>query len=118
MSRERLPEKRPSVNVRAKHVLESGKEFSLLVTLGFELPAPALTPRVREVFCADFKAGTDMHSVVVDASILASLLLQHGYRPLELAERLTDPGSIVGTIIRAAAQFEREEGGGEEPKAV
>jgi hypothetical protein len=86
-------------------MLESGNKQHLLITLGVRKDDDRT---VCDLFCADFKVGTDAHAVVMDASILASLLFQHGYRPAELVAKLTQPSSIIGTMIRAAARFEEE----------
>ena len=63
---------------------------------------------MREVFCADFKAGTDMHTLIVDASILVSRLLQMGLQAKHLVASLCEPPSIVGSIARAAAKLDEE----------
>jgi hypothetical protein len=82
-------------------VLADGKTISLTVTFGFNEAG-----EVREVFCADFKAGSDMHAAVTDACILMSRLLQHGDAPEELAKTLCEPPSLIGCIARAASLFQ------------
>jgi hypothetical protein len=102
--RTRLADRRPSVTDRVSFVLADGSRIRLTVTFGFNQAG-----EVREVFCADFKAGSDMHATVMDSCILLSRLLQHGDTPGELARTLCDPPSLVGTIARAAAKLEAGE---------
>jgi len=96
--RTRLADRRPSVTGRVPFIMADGKEITLTVTFGFDENG-----NVREVFCADFKAGSDMHATVMDACILLSRLLQHGDQPEELAKTLCEPPSLVGCIARAAS---------------
>ena len=98
--RTRLADRRPSVSDRVPFVMADGSEIRLTVTFGFDDAG-----NIREVFCADFKAGSDMHAAVVDSCILLSRLLQHGDTPDELARTLCDPPSLVGSIARAAAKI-------------
>jgi hypothetical protein len=72
------------------------------VTFGFDENG-----ELREVFCADFKAGSDMHAVVTDACILLSRLLQHGDSSTELARTLCNPPSLIGSIARAAEEINK-----------
>ncbi len=107
MSRSRLPDRRPSVTQRVTHVLSSGDEISMLVTFSF----PEEGSRdIREIFCADFKAGSDFHTLVIDASILVSRLLQHGNTPSQLLASLSEPTSIIGSILKAAVAVEENSG--------
>lgn len=76
-----------------------GLEKMILVTVGFDDHGP------REVFCADFKAGTAMHSIVMDACILLSRLLQHGDSPDDILAGMSGGGderdhkrSLIGRI--------------------
>lgn len=93
--RQRLPDRRPSVTERVAVTLDGGKDTYVIVTVGFE---DMEMKKPREVFCADFKAGTSLHAIVMDACILLSRLLQHGDTPQELASSLCQPHSLVGTI--------------------
>lgn len=99
MARDRLPDRRPSETLVVPVVVD-GREVRILVTVGF---ADAGMTVPREVFCADWKAGTSLHAIVMDACILMSRLLQHGDRPDELAGTLCQPPSLVGTIARAVS---------------
>jgi hypothetical protein len=80
--------------------MNSGQEIALTVTFGFNMAGD-----VAEVFCDDFKAGSDMHATVMDACILLSRLLQHGDTPEELAATLCNPPSVIGTIAKAVSEI-------------
>ncbi len=82
----------------------SGGEQSVIVTFGFDQG----TDRVREVFTASFKVGTDTNAIVSDACVMMSLLMQHGYTPRQLVERLGSPPSLIGRIILVAARIDEE----------
>lgn len=103
INRTRLPDRRQSVTQRVVHRWASGTEQRMLVTFSFDE-----NDRVREIFCADFKAGTDMHTLIIDASILVSRLLQSGLLAKHVVASLCDPPSIVGSIARAAAALDEE----------
>ena len=105
MTRQRLPDRRHSVTVKIPFTTDGGKAWSLLVTIGRE--APGLPP--REVFCADFKAGTTMHAVVTDSCILLSRLLQAGVTCEEIAASLCEPPSLIGTLTRAVVADQEKE---------
>lgn len=96
MSRTQLSDRRPAVTQRVD-VAVGTKRVHVLVTYGFDS-----TGCVKEVFCADFKAGTDLHAIIVDACILISRLLQHGYTPQQLLATLTAPPSLLGCLLAAA----------------
>ena len=72
-----------------------GKDIVLLITVGYDMDVDPPAP--REVFCANFKAGTALHAIVMDSCILLSLLLQFGETPEGIAGRLT-PGSVLETL--------------------
>jgi hypothetical protein len=97
MSRAKLPNRRNGATLKVPFTMAQEKQVNLLVTVGFDEQN-----RVKEVFCADFKAGTDMHAIVMDASILLSRLFQHGDTPREVASALSK-GSLVQTIALAVA---------------
>lgn len=101
MTRIRLPDRRPSVTERVRHTLATGGTVSVLVTFSFDERG-----KVREIFTADFKAGSDSQTLIVDASILVSRLLQYGNTPSTLLASLSEPTSIVGSILRAAIALE------------
>ena len=96
MTRTKLPARRLSVTQKVGIVLDS-KDITLLITIGLDT---SYIP--RDVFCANFKAGTSMHAIVTDACILLSLLLQHNEDPLTIAARMT-PGSLIEALCNAVA---------------
>src|SRR6516165_4581663 len=98
--RVRLPDRRPSITRYVAFFMNSGQVLALTVTFGFNEVGD-----VREVFCDDFKAGSDMHATVTDACILLSRLLQHGDTPEELAATLCNPPSVIGTIAKAVSDI-------------
>ena len=101
MTRERLPDRRHSLTVRVPVTLDGGKEQVVLATIGF---ADVEMTQPREVFCADFRAGTMVQSVMMDGCILLSRLLQHGDSPANLAASLCQPPSVLGAIADAVAK--------------
>jgi hypothetical protein len=105
VARTKLPDRRPSVTERNKIVLDGGKATPVLVTIGFADDAMT-TP--REVFCADWKAGTALHAIVTDTCILISRLLQHGDRATEIAAAMCTPPSLPGQIAAIVARHEGE----------
>jgi hypothetical protein len=104
MTRSRLPNRRPSVNVGVIWQTDSG-EAAFTLTAGFD---PA-TGRLREVFYSDgLKSGTAMLHTIQDACVLVSLGLQHGAYLDHLAHSLgrlgkgcTEPASPIGAIVDA-----------------
>lgn len=97
---------------------------TVLVELG-----PDPSGRVREIFCGGgLRQGHEVLALATDASILASLLLQHGYTARELLAKLTrsrpdaaarvfadaNTGiaapSIIAKALDLAARFEAEQG--------
>jgi hypothetical protein len=96
MSRTRLPNRRPSLNFRVKVISCSGRDFSVTVTAGVDE-----YDKIQEVFCADFKAGSDNQAFVQDACILLSRLLQHGDLLEDITGSMCEPPSLIGTIVRA-----------------
>lgn len=78
MTRTRLADRRYSETHRVEVEMDL-KPKIILVTIGFDERG-----RPSEVFCADFKAGTSMHGIVMDACIVLSRLLQHGDDPADI----------------------------------
>jgi hypothetical protein len=98
MTRAKLPDRRSSETHRITFRSENGHEQKILITIGFnDNGAP------KEVFCADFKAGTTLHSIVMDACILVSRCLQHGDDPAELSASMCQGPSLIGVIIATVA---------------
>ncbi|MDI3469803.1 MAG: hypothetical protein OJF62_001866 [Pseudolabrys sp.] len=101
MSRQRLPDRRPSLTITFVHDCRS---YS--VTFGFDPDSC----RVGEVFTHGAKVGSAMDGILDDACIALSLLLQHGVEPKALAAsmgRLGDgktPASIIGALADLIAR--------------
>lgn len=103
--RERLPNRRPSANIRVTWQTEVA-EHVFHVTVGYRLPDGA----VSEVFYSDgMKSGTDLRNAAEDACVLVSLLLQRGANLDEIGHSLsvvtlfgeTRPASVIGAIVDA-----------------
>lgn len=95
--RTKLPDRRGSVNRNVYFESANGNQVKVVVTVGYDDQC-----RAREVFCADFKAGSNTQAIVMDACILVSRLLQHdGETPEALAASMCSPPSLIGAIIRA-----------------
>jgi hypothetical protein len=102
VTREILPDRRPSVTVTVEW---NGHSFP--VTIGFD---PA-TGRPCEVF-ADVSKGDDVQRVASDACVWASLGLQWGMTPADLAKSLGRvpswqgevPASPLGAVVEAIMQ--------------
>lgn len=104
MTRTPLPDRRRNVTEKVTHTLSNGAERGLLVTFGFDARG-----HVRELFCADFKEGTDMHGLIGDGCMAVSLLLQHGYRVSAIVDKMApDPKSVLRTLVEAALRLEDE----------
>jgi hypothetical protein len=104
MARVQLPDRRPNVTERVRHEWATGQEQHLLVTFGFNRHG-----KVKEMFCADFKEGTDMHTLIGDACMVVSLLLQHGYSPADILTKMAPhPRSVLHTLVDAAAKLDEE----------
>lgn len=105
MTRVTLPSRRLNTTVKCRHEWASGNASKLLITFGFDEEG-----RVRELFCADFKEGTDMHTLVMDACVVLSLLLQHGYKASELRNKLAQaPQSLLATLVGEVAKMEEKD---------
>jgi hypothetical protein len=103
MARTRLTDRRFSVTQRTVFVRPNGdNRTALLITVGFDGDGVA-----KEVFCADFKAGSDFHLIVIDVCILISRLLQHGEAAADLFTSMSCDGqSLPAQIIRAVVNAE------------
>lgn len=100
--RKKPPNKRLAITARIKHRYHSGNEQPLVVTYG-----PTEDGVVQEIFCASFKVGDDMMSLIMDVSILVSRCLQHGDTLEELARTLCEPRSIIGSIVDSGIELEQ-----------
>lgn len=101
MTRERLPDRRPSVTMELIH---DWRAYS--VTIGFDIDRN----RIGEVFTHGAKVGSMMDAILDDACVALSLLLQHGIEPASLANsmgRLGDgktAASIIGSLTDLLAK--------------
>jgi hypothetical protein len=93
------PTRRPSITEKI-YVTIDNAEHTLLITIGYRDRGTKIP---FEVFCASFKVGTALNSIVSDSCILLSRLMQHGDAPAELAAALCTPPSLIGTIAAAVA---------------
>ena len=102
MTRQRLPDRRPSKTVTFDH---GGTSYAL--TIGFYLDG-----RPGEAFTGNAKVGSGVEAVLDDACILVSLQLQNRVEPAALAKtmgRLGDgkaPASVIGAIIDRLAELQ------------
>ena len=103
--RDKLPDRRGSITEKVTHKLSNDVEMKMLVTFSFISDTDR---RIREIFCADFKAGSDFHTQLIDSSILLSKLLQHGYTPTMLLASLSEPRSVIGSVLEAAVKLEQD----------
>lgn len=94
--RDKLPDRRPNTTVKIQWLQSSGSSRDVLVTVGWDAAG-----HIREVFTADFKAGSDHLSIVTDTCILISQLLQRGCPLNEMLASMCEPKSLIGTIIQA-----------------
>jgi hypothetical protein len=101
--REKLTDRRASTNIAVDFVTAAGSTIKLQVTFGIDASG-----RVREVFCGNFKAGSDSHALIMDGCVLLSRLMQHNDSLDDLADTLCQPPSYLGTIAKAAAALNKE----------
>ena len=100
MSRSKLPDRRPSVTRVVEVFLDGGNPVKIMVTVGF-----CDDGRSMEVFCADFKAGTAIHAIIMDACVLLSRLLQYGDEPRDIADSMCQGPSVIGCIAQVVAEM-------------
>src|SRR5690348_2268871 len=98
MTRTKLRDRRASETRKITIRFANGKEQKILITIGFD---DAGEP--KEVFCADFKAGTDLHPLIMDACILVSRCLQHGDSGADLLASMCEGPSLIGGIVQVIA---------------
>lgn len=101
MTRERLPDRRPSNTMELVH---DWRTYS--VTIGFDVERN----RIGEVFTHGAKIGSAMDAILDDACVALSLLLQHGVEPSTIAGRMgrlgdgKTPASIIGSLTDLLAR--------------
>lgn len=104
MTRQRLPDRRPSFTTQLIY-----ENTSYSVTLGFDVR----NDRIAEVFTHGAKVGSAIDRILDDVCVALSLLLQCGVEPAALAAsmgRLGDgksPASIIGALTDLIAQESR-----------
>lgn len=102
MSRTELDPRRLSITSKLTHTCADGTSLHVIATFGLDK-----TGKVREVFCSSFKDGADLRSLVMDACVCLSLLLQHGYSVQELRSKMTPtPHSLLATLVDEAIRIE------------
>lgn len=106
VGRERFPGRRASINIETHHEFSNGNRQRLIVTCGYVIVGGEY--KVREVFTASLKPGGDTNAIIADACVHVSMLMQHGYTAKLLSEKGSQPRSLLGTVILAAAQAETE----------
>lgn len=114
MARERLPNRRPSVVRTITWQEPGGGTIECDIGVSFHLDG-----RVAEVFASDLKIGSTLRLLLEDACVLASLALQHGVTPTELAHSMgrqpitetdTAPASIIGAVAAVLVDENRPTG--------
>jgi hypothetical protein len=96
--RRKLPTRRAASTIWVEHIT-ANSTHRIAVTYGYaETEHP---PRIREVFCADFKAGSDQHAFVQDACVLLSVLLQTGHDVSWLLAKMGGQRSLIGALLAA-----------------
>lgn len=112
--RQKLPDRRANATRKVTWTTYGGNERAILVTFGFreeasgEPGAVVYRYAVAEVFCADFRAGSDTLGIVTDTCILISRLFQLGESPEALLSSMCEPYSLIGTILHAAREEEAQ----------
>ena len=98
MTRQRLPDRRFAETVMLEH---GGTR--LMVTIGFYPEG-----RPGEVFTHGIRTGCGLDSLLADACVVVSCLMQHGVEPRDIASSMgrlgnAEPASIIGAVIDLAA---------------
>lgn len=109
ISRRPLRDRRANVTQEVAWTSPSGPDSKLIVTFGLDREG-----KVKEAFCAGFRAGMDICALANDGCIMMSLLLQSGMDISAIAEACGEnkpvedkrpgsgpPASLLGAIARA-----------------
>lgn len=99
--RRTMPPRRLSITEKISHPTYNGNMINLIITAGIA------GSRVNEIFTSSFKTGSDNNALISDGCVFISLLLQHGYTAKLLLDKLCDPPSFFGSILRAAMEIDR-----------
>lgn len=113
MTRQRLNTRRPNLTTEVAWRSPAGPDQKLIVTYGFDDDG-----KVREAFCAAFRATSDLVALANDACVMFSMLMQHGEELANVADAVGEdrpegaasgpPSSLIGAIVRRALEIERE----------
>lgn len=113
-TRQPLRDRRANVTQEVAWQSPSGPDTKLIVTYGLDRDG-----KVKEAFCAGFRAGTDICALANDACVMMSLLLQSGMdisqvsaacgenKPVE--DKTAEPGppaSLLGAIAREGTKVQ------------
>ena len=103
-TRESLSQRRPSLTVDLNF---GGRRYA--ATIGYFPDG-----RPSEVFAKGAKIGSGMDAILDDASILVSLLLQHGVEPAAISKSMSrirdgEAASVVGALANLIASEAGEE---------
>jgi hypothetical protein len=98
MTRVRLPDRRAAETVALEH---DGARF--MVTIGFYPDG-----RPGEVFTHGARSGSSMDTLLADACVVVSCLIQHGVEPRDLASSMgrlgnASPASVIGAVVDLTA---------------
>lgn len=103
--RKPLRNRRANVTTVIKWTSKSQADTKLIVTYGLDRAG-----KIKEAFCAGFRAETDICALANDACIMMSLLLQHGIDITYIAEACGEnkpaqaetgtPASLLGAIAK------------------
>lgn len=78
--------------------MDNGAEVRILVTIDF---ADADMTKPTGVFCASFKTGVTMNTIVMDTCVLISRLLQWGDSVDKLVGTVTPAPALIGAIVKS-----------------
>lgn len=102
--RAKLPPRRPAVT-RTVAFEANCRTTEIMVTFGYDDRGD--DRMIKEVFCADFKAGSDYHALVQDLCVLLSVLLQTGHDAKWLLAKTGGQRSLVGVLLTAMVEEEK-----------
>lgn len=110
MSRTSLPARRREITAAISHHEPGVQDHKFLLSIGYYDATGERADEAGEVFASGHREGSTMQLIMADASILISLLLQHGASPEAIAKTLgrvpkgedeTTPATFIGTIMEA-----------------
>lgn len=117
MTRSPIQDRRANVTEEVAWAPAGGPDTKLIVTYGLDRFG-----KVKEAFCAGFRANTDICMLTNDACIMMSLLLQHGVdiaevsaacgenkQPDDKTDQRGPPVSLLGAIARKGIEVQGSE---------